>query len=199
VLKPVRLEYPVHPDPVHGVQQGEIGNGLRMWELPKVLNRKVSRLGARMSPAPPIQGGAGDSLQKTRISDRLSIGISQVTDAGIVSQAVRPATQGRRVVPIAPARSISGRMVVRRRPTCDGPPSGLPSTQRMSKERPHPLAVWSRPCLGRLRLQSRSIRDTLSRRARAPNHWGQRSGASHVTINATRMVRGVPTQTKSVN
>jgi hypothetical protein len=134
VLKPVRLVYPVHPDPVHGVQQGEIGNGLRMWELPQVLNRKVSRLRARMSPAPPIQGGAGDGLQKTRISDRLSFVISQVTDAGIVSQAVRPATPGSRVAPIAPSRSVSGRMVVRRRPTCDGPTSGLPSSRRMSRE-----------------------------------------------------------------
>jgi hypothetical protein len=35
--------------------------------------------------------------------------------------------------------------------------------------------------------------------ARALDYWGQRSGASHVTINATRTVRGVPTQTKSVN
>jgi hypothetical protein len=33
----------------------------------------------------------------------------------------------------------------------------------------------------------------------ARNYWDQRSGASQVTIKATRTVRGVPTQTKSVN
>jgi hypothetical protein len=32
----------VHPDLVDGVQQGEIGNSLRVWEPPRVLNRKVS-------------------------------------------------------------------------------------------------------------------------------------------------------------
>jgi hypothetical protein len=59
----------VHPDPVYGVQQGEIGKRLRMLEPLKVLNRKVSRLGARMPPTPSIQGGAGDGMQKTRISN----------------------------------------------------------------------------------------------------------------------------------
>jgi hypothetical protein len=163
----------------------------------KVLNRKVSQLRARMQPASPIQGGAGDGMQRTRISDRLGIIISPVTCAGMVSKAVRPATQGSRAVSIASARGISGGMVARRRTNFDGPTSGLPSSRRMSIARPHPLAFWSRPCLGRLWLQSRRIRDAISRRARAPDHWGQRSGAIHVTINATRTVRGVPAQTKS--
>jgi hypothetical protein len=35
--------------------------------------------------------------------------------------------------------------------------------------------------------------------ARAPYHRGHNIGPSQVTINATRIVRGVPTQAKSAN
>jgi hypothetical protein len=51
------------------------------------------------------------------------------------------ATRGRRVVAIASARVITGRMVVSRRASIDVPAPGGPSRRRFGSERPHPLRV----------------------------------------------------------
>ena len=69
-----------------------------------------------------------------------------VTNA--VRSPVRPATRWMRVVSMALAKVIAGRVVVRRRASIDWPVPGRPSSRRLWSEHPYQISLYRRSGCG---------------------------------------------------
>src|SRR5687767_4672078 len=98
---------------------------------PIVRPRHLARHGAVPAPDQSLIGNALGGARHGRV----------VTTA--VRRPVRPATRGMRVVAMASARVISGRIVVRRRASLDVPaPGGPRSSRTLGAERRHEFPLY---------------------------------------------------------